>query len=66
MPPVGQPYVHGEDSAVHHAFVEADRFPFDAGDRQPGSHATLKLARSGDSVLRCGIHPKMTLAVHVR
>lgn len=58
--------VNGEDNAVHHAFIEADRFSFDAGDQQPGSHATLKLAQSGDFVLQCGIHPKMKLTVHVQ
>lgn len=58
--------VNGEDSAVHHAFIEADQFSFDAGDQQPGSHATLKLAQSGDFVLQCGIHPKMKLTVHVQ
>lgn len=58
--------VNGEDNAVHHAFIEADRFSFDAGDQQPGSQATLKLAESGDFVLQCGIHPKMKLTVHVQ
>lgn len=58
--------VNGEDNAVHHAFIEADRFSFDAGDQQPGSHATLKLAESGDFILQCGIHPKMKLTIHVQ
>lgn len=58
--------VNGEDSAVHHAFIEADRFSFDAGDQQPGSQATLTLAESGDFILQCGVHPKMKLTVHVQ
>ena len=58
--------VNGEDNAIHHAFIEGDRFSFDAGDQQPGSYATLKLAETGDFVLQCGIHPKMKLTVHVQ
>ncbi len=58
--------VNGDDNAIHHAFIEADRFSFDAGDQEPGSQARLTLAQSGDFVLQCGIHPKMKLTVHVQ
>jgi hypothetical protein len=33
--------VNGDDNVVHHAFIEADRFAFDAGDQEPGKQATL-------------------------
>ncbi|WP_243933996.1 hypothetical protein [Methylobacterium sp. J-059] len=58
--------VNGDDVAVHHAFIEADRLRFDGGDQEPGSERTLKLTEAGDFVLRCGIHPKMTLTIHVQ
>ena len=32
--------VNGDDTAIHHAFIEADRFAFDAGDQDPGNQAT--------------------------
>ncbi|MCJ2051828.1 hypothetical protein [Methylobacterium sp. J-070] len=58
--------VNGDDSAVHHAFIDADRFSFDGGDEEPGKQATLILTESGDFVIQCGIHPKMKLTVHVQ
>ena len=58
--------VNGDDTAVHHAFIEADRFAFDAGDEEPGKQATLTLKEPGDFIIQCGIHPKMKLTVHVQ
>lgn len=58
--------VNGDDSAVHHAFIEADRFAFDAGDQEPGKQATLTLKEPGDFIIQCGIHPKMKLTIHVQ
>ncbi|MCJ2118589.1 hypothetical protein MKK65_18810 [Methylobacterium sp. J-001] len=58
--------VNGDDSAVHHAFIEADRFAFDAGDQEPGKQTTLTLKQPGDFVIECGIHPKMKLTLHVQ
>lgn len=57
--------VNGEDTAVHHAFIEADRFAFDAGDQEPGKEVTLTLKERGDFIIQCGIHPKMKLTIHV-
>jgi plastocyanin len=58
--------VNGDDNAVHHAFIEADRFSFDAGDEEPGKQATLTLKEPGDFIIQCGIHPKMKLTIHVQ
>jgi len=58
--------VNGDDNAVHHAFIEADRFAFDAGDQEPGKQATLTLKEVGDFIIQCGIHPKMKLTIHVQ
>ncbi|MCJ2058969.1 hypothetical protein MKL09_20770 [Methylobacterium sp. J-048] len=43
--------VNGNDSAIHHAFIEADRFAFDAGDQEPGKQARLTLKEPGDFVI---------------
>jgi plastocyanin len=59
-------FVNGDDVAVHHAFIEADRFTFDGGDQEPGTNRTLTLTKAGDFVIRCGIHPKMKLTIHVQ
>ncbi len=58
--------VNGDDNSVHHAFIEADRFAFDAGDQEPGKQATLTLKEPGDFIIQCGIHPKMKLTIHVQ
>ncbi|TXN63526.1 hypothetical protein [Methylobacterium sp. WL6] len=58
--------VNGDDSTIHHAFIEADRFAFDAGDQEPGKQATLTLKEPGNFIIQCGIHPKMKLTLHVQ
>ena len=58
--------VNGDEAAIHHAFIEADRFAFDAGDQEPGRQATLVLKEPGDFIIQCGIHPKMKLTLHVQ
>jgi plastocyanin len=58
--------VNSDDSAIHHAIIEADRFAFDAGDQEPGKQATLTLKEPGDFIIQCGIHPKMKLTLHVQ
>jgi plastocyanin len=57
---------NGDEIFTHHAFIEADRFSFDAGDQQPGTETRLTLAEPGDFVIQCGIHPKMKLTIHVQ
>ena len=57
---------NGDDTLTHHAFIEADRFSFDAGDQEPGTETHLTLAEPGDFVIQCGIHPKMKLTIHVQ
>ncbi|GJE14153.1 MULTISPECIES: hypothetical protein [Methylobacterium] len=57
---------NGDESLIHHAFIETDRFSFDAGDQEPGTETHLTLAEPGDFVIQCGIHPKMKLTIHVQ
>ncbi|TXN62095.1 hypothetical protein FV232_26095 [Methylobacterium sp. WL30] len=56
----------GDTITLHHAFIEADRFAFDAGDQEPGNRATLTLKEPGNFIIQCGIHPKMKLTLHVQ
>jgi plastocyanin len=56
---------NGDADLSHHAFIEADRFSFDAGDQEPGTETRLTLREPGDFVIQCGIHPKMKLTIHV-
>lgn len=56
---------NGDARLTHHAFIEADRFSFDAGAQEPGAETRLTLVEPGDFVIQCGIHPKMKLTLHV-
>jgi plastocyanin len=57
--------VNGDENAVHHAFIDAAQFAFDAGDQEPGKQATLVVREAGDFIIQCGVHPKMKLTLHV-
>ncbi|MGU3362882.1 hypothetical protein ACLBWX_21380 [Methylobacterium sp. M6A4_1b] len=54
-----------EATAVHHAYIEADGVRRDFGDQAPGSRTTMVFSQRGDFLVLCGVHPKMSLAVHV-
>ena len=58
--------VNGDETTIHHAFIEADQFAFDAGDQEPDRQATLVLKEAGHFIIQCGIHPKMKLTIHVQ
>ena len=58
--------VNDDGNFVHQAYIETDKFAFDAGDIKPGASATIWFPRDGDFTVLCGIHPKMRLAVHVQ
>jgi plastocyanin len=52
-----------EDAFIHQIYVES---LFDSDERAPGENITETFTKSGTFVVRCHIHPKMKLVVHVR
>ena len=54
-----------DDEFIHQIYVEAPNFKFDSNESQPGNVIDLKVTEHGDYQVRCHIHPKMLLNVHV-
>ena len=58
--------VNDDGDLLHHAYIDSKKFSFDSGDQQPGSTTNIMFPQTGDYIVRCAIHPKMKLSVHVK
>ena len=58
--------VNDDGDLLHHAYIESDKMTFDSKDQKPGSITPIMFPVAGDFEVRCAIHPKMRLIVHVR
>ncbi len=58
--------VNDDGDLRHHAYVRSEKFNFDSGDQEPGSKTNITFTVRGDFDVRCAIHPKMLLVVHVK
>jgi plastocyanin len=58
--------LNDDGDLLHHAYIDSKRFSFDSGDQQPGSKTNILFPETGDYIVRCAIHPKMKLNVHVK
>lgn len=52
-----------QDAFIHQIFVTG---LFDSDEKNPGENVTENFPQSGTFEVRCHIHPKMRLLVHVR
>jgi plastocyanin len=55
-----------DDDFIHQIYVKSPDFSFDSAERYPGQFITETFTRQGTFEVRCHIHPKMLLTVHVR
>jgi len=55
-----------QDEFIHQIYVDSDRIPYDSAEQPPGEVITIPFPKSGDFPIRCHIHPKMLLLVHVK
>ena len=55
-----------DDDFIHQIYVSSDSFNFDSDERAPGQNIIQSFTQSGTFEVRCHIHPKMKLVVHVR
>jgi plastocyanin len=55
-----------DDDFLHQIFVHAPGFSFDSSEQSPGENVDVTFSKTGDFRVLCGIHPKMSMAVHVR
>jgi plastocyanin len=58
--------IHNDDEFIHQIYVKSDALSFDSDEQQPGQDVVLKFPAAGTFAVRCHIHPKMLLTVHVK
>jgi plastocyanin len=54
------------DDFIHQIYVQSANFSFDSDERNPGQDITETFTTPGTFEVRCHIHPKMRLVVHVK
>ena len=54
------------DEFLHQIYIDSSAMDFDSPEQPPGQTIVVKFPRSGTFPVRCHIHPKMLLVVHVR
>jgi plastocyanin len=54
------------DDFIHQIYVQGSGFAFDTDEKNPGQNITESFTTAGTFEVRCHIHPKMKLVVHVR
>lgn len=55
-----------EDEFLHQIYVDSNQMSFDSDEQHPGQTIEAQFPKSGTFPVRCHIHPKMHLIVHVR
>ena len=54
------------DEFIHQIYVKSDAMTFDSDEQSPGQDVPLKFPAAGTFQVKCHIHPKMLLTVHVK
>ena len=64
---------HGEtlvfsnrDEFIHQIYIKSDAMTYDSDEQPPGQDVKLAFPTTGTFEVRCHIHPKMALTVHVK
>jgi plastocyanin len=55
-----------EDEFIHQIYVDSTQMTFDSAEQPPGQIVGITFSNSGTFPVRCHIHPKMQLIVHVQ
>jgi plastocyanin len=55
-----------QDEFIHQIYVDSTAMSFDSAEQPPGQVVEITFPRSGTFPVRCHIHPKMLLTVHVQ
>jgi len=58
--------IDNDDRVLHHVYIESPAFEFDSGEQPPGKNVEIKFGKDGTFEVRCDIHPKMLMKVHVK
>jgi len=54
------------DDFIHQIYVDSPGFSYDSEEQQPGQTFHISFPAAGTFPVRCHIHPKMLLTVHVK
>lgn len=54
------------DDFIHQIFVKSDSMSFDSNEQPPGQNVSVFFPARGTFEVRCHIHPRMSLIVHVK
>lgn len=55
-----------QDEFIHQIYVDSDQIDYDSAEQPPGEIITIPFPKAGDFPVRCHIHPKMLLTIHVK
>jgi plastocyanin len=55
-----------QDEFIHQIYVDSDQISYDSAEQPPGQTISIAFPKTGDFPVRCHIHPKMLLIVHVK
>jgi len=58
--------ISNRDDFIHQIYVKSDAMNFDSDEQPPGQNVSVNFPAAGSFEVRCHIHPKMSLTVHVR
>ena len=58
--------VSNQDEFIHQIYVDFPGFNYDSEEQEPGQTFHIKFPAAGTFPVRCHIHPKMLLTVHVK
>jgi plastocyanin len=54
------------DDFIHQIYVKSDSMSFDSDEQPPGQNVSVSFPANGTFAVRCRIHPRMNLTVHVK
>lgn len=55
-----------QDEFLHQIYVDSPGFAYDSAEQPPGETLHIAFPNAGNFPVRCHIHPKMLLNVHVK
>ena len=55
-----------QDEFIHQIYVDVAGFKYDSAEQPPGETLQISFPDAGTFPVRCHIHPKMLLTVHVK
>jgi len=54
------------DAVTHNVFSKSEANAFDIRVQKPGEASVVEFKQEGDTEVRCAIHPRMKIIVHVK